>query len=98
MLYFFDGQMYCSDASSTAFGFPLVDAKLSKGPNREPYVTVPFDGTKYNLQNGAVVEWCPKNNPFRAILGSLKSANDAKPLPVFDTVLTDEEEVFVKLV
>lgn len=90
--------MYCSDAASTAFGFPLVDAKISEGPNREPHVTVPFDGTTYNLRTGQVVEWCPRNNPLRAVLGRLKSKESAKPLPVFDTVLTDTEDVFVKLV
>ena len=40
--------------------------------NGEPAVEVPLDGTVYDLDTGRVLEWCPKNNPIRMLLGSLK--------------------------
>lgn len=52
--------VYASDAASTAYQFPLVDAKLSNGPNGEVVCEVPLDGTQYDLRNGAVLKWCPK--------------------------------------
>ena len=33
---------------------------------------VPLDGTVYDLDSGRVLEWCPRNNPVRVLLGSLK--------------------------
>ena len=30
-----------------------------------------------------VIQWCPKNNPVRALLGSLKASVDPVPLPVY---------------
>lgn len=46
-----------------------------------------------------VIQWCPKNNPVRAMLGSLKGNVDPVPLPVYPvrveadgTILT----IFVK--
>jgi hypothetical protein len=30
-----------------------------------------------------VIQWCPKNNPVRAMLGSLKGNVDPVPLPVY---------------
>lgn len=58
---------------------------------------VPLDGTRYSLKTGAVIEWCPKNNPLRAVLGAIKSVSTPKPLPVYDCVVTDTDEVYVKL-
>ena len=33
---------------------------------------MPLDGTVYDLETGKVLVWCPKNNPLRFVLGSLK--------------------------
>lgn len=33
---------------------------------------VPLDGTVYDLETGRVLTWCPKDNPVRYVLGSLK--------------------------
>jgi len=35
-------------------------------------VEVPLDGTVYDLDTGRVLDWCPRNNPVRMLLGSLK--------------------------
>ena len=45
--------------------------------NGEPAVEVPLDGTVYDLDTGRVLEWCPKNNPIRMLLGSLKVSSFA---------------------
>ncbi len=37
-----------------------------------PAAEVPLDGTVYDLETGKVLVWCPKNNPLRFVLGSLK--------------------------
>lgn len=35
MLYNVDGEVYCSDANSTAFKFPLTHAKIVKGKQQD---------------------------------------------------------------
>ena len=30
-------------------------------------------GTEYDLTTGEVIQWCPKNNPVRQLLGALKA-------------------------
>jgi len=35
MLYNVDGDVYCSDANSTAFKFPLTHAKIVKGKQHD---------------------------------------------------------------
>lgn len=44
-----------------------------------------------------VLEWCPKNNPLRVVLGALKSAQEPQPLAVYDCVLTEADEIYVRL-
>eukprot|EP00803_Ostreobium_quekettii_P001458 evm.model.scf_161.13 EVM.evm.TU.scf_161.13 scf_161:124603-128203(-) len=51
VLYTVDGTVYCSDANSTAFKFPLSDAKIVKGDGG-PAVECPLDGTTYDLATG----------------------------------------------
>ena len=99
MLWLVDGDVYCSDAKSTAYEFPLLDGKVTNDTKTgRPIVEVPFDGTTYDLIDGSVIEWCPKNNPLRAVLGTFKSKEQAKALPVHACVRTDDGEVYVKLV
>lgn len=45
--------MYCSDANSTAYQFPLVDASILQ-TKAGPAVEVPLDGTTYDLATGKV--------------------------------------------
>eukprot|EP00193_Tetraselmis_chui_P011197 CAMPEP_0177770868 /NCGR_PEP_ID=MMETSP0491_2-20121128/11203_1 /TAXON_ID=63592 /ORGANISM="Tetraselmis chuii, Strain PLY429" /LENGTH=199 /DNA_ID=CAMNT_0019288209 /DNA_START=83 /DNA_END=682 /DNA_ORIENTATION=- len=71
---------YCSDANSTAFRYPMVDAKVVVDKNGEPVAEVPFDGTVYNLRTGDVITWCPKNNLFRSVIGSLKDKSEPVPI------------------
>lgn len=39
---------YCSDANSTAYKYPMVDAKVVIDKDGEPVAEVPFDGTVYS--------------------------------------------------
>ncbi|KAK3271357.1 hypothetical protein CYMTET_20282, partial [Cymbomonas tetramitiformis] len=61
-----------------------------------PMIEVPFDGTKYDLTTGQVVEWCPKSNPLRFILGSLKSNVSPISLKVYETMLNDDGSIYIK--
>lgn len=57
MLYSFEGNIYVSDAASTAYQYPLVDAKLAREPDSgRVTVEVPLDGTVYELSTGAVIK------------------------------------------
>ncbi|KAL0043970.1 hypothetical protein WJX82_009949 [Trebouxia sp. C0006] len=95
MLYNVDGDVYCSDANSTAFKFPLTHAKIVKGETG-PAVEVPLDGTIYDLETGKVLEWCPKNNLIRKVLGSIKSNQNPKKLKVYPAQVDDDGNISVK--
>ena len=74
-------RVYATEIYSTAFKYPLVDADVSAGPPAT--VTVPFDGSVYNLTDGSVVSWCPGNTPVRALLGAVKSRVEPAPIRVY---------------
>lgn len=48
------------------------------------------------LESGKVVAWCPKNNPLRQVLGSLKDKSDPVDLRVYP-VEVRKEKVWVNL-
>lgn len=95
MLYNVNGEVYCSDANSTAFKFPLTHAKIVKGESG-PAVEVPLDGTIYDLETGKVLEWCPKNNLIRKVLGSIKSNQNPKKLKVYPAQVDGDGNISVK--
>jgi nitrite reductase/ring-hydroxylating ferredoxin subunit len=82
-LYKVDTAVYCSDANSTAFKYPLSDASIIQLKNGQPAVEVKLDGTVYELKSGRVVSWCPKNSLVRNVLGSLKDKTEPEDLPVY---------------
>ena len=88
-------ELYCTDANSTAYGYPLADAILiqSKG---KVLVESKLDGTQYDLKTGKVISWCPKNNLLRRILGTLKDNVAPVDLTVH-AVSTKGGDVWVKL-
>ena len=87
--------IYCTDANSTAFKYPLSDAAIIE-TKTGPAVEVKLDGTVYDLSSGKVLSWCPKNNPFRSVLGSLKDKTEPEDLPVYPTRISGSN-VFVKI-
>ncbi len=54
MVYRHKNKVYCSDALSTAFKYPLVDGVILDGPDGRPVVETPLDGTQYDLATGQV--------------------------------------------
>lgn len=91
-----DSTIYCTDANSTAFKYPLADASIIQLKNGEPAVEVKLDGTVYELATGRVVSWCPKNNPIRSVLGSLKDKSEPEDLPTYPVDIRGDD-VWVNL-
>eukprot|EP00877_Chromochloris_zofingiensis_P012016 jgi/Chrzof1/7068/Cz02g09170.t1 len=96
MLYKFQGRVYCSDANSTAYKYPLTDAKVFNDGSTV-VVEVPLDGSMYDLQTGAVLKWCPKDSLVRNVLGTLKSNQEPTPLKAYPTYVTSKGDIWVKL-
>ena len=94
-LYKVGEQIFCTDANSTAYQYPLADANII-GLKTGPAVEVKLDGTVYDLATGKVMSWCPKNNPVRSLLGALKDKTEPTDLPVYPTKV-EGKKVFVKL-
>lgn len=95
-LYKVNDTVYCTDASSTAFKYPLADASILQLDKTGPAVEVKLDGTVYDLATGKVMSWCPKNNPVRSLLGSLKDKTEPEDLPVFP-VQVKGDDIWVNL-
>ncbi|GBF87826.1 hypothetical protein Rsub_00537 [Raphidocelis subcapitata] len=97
-IYKFGNKVFASELESTAFQFPLFDAKVMALDGRT-VVEVPLDGTQYDLATGAVLKWCPsEGNLVRAALGTLKSKQPQVPLKVYPTNVTTDGTLSVKLV
>lgn len=98
VLHSYKGTIYAMDAYSTAYQYPLLDGKLSDGPEGQPMIETPLDGTTYDLRTGKVIKWCPPNgNPLRGLLGNLKKSAAPVPLPVFPVVIKEDGAVAVRL-
>jgi nitrite reductase/ring-hydroxylating ferredoxin subunit len=97
VLYKVGDAVYCSDANSTAYQYPLTDATILDLPTG-PAVEVPLDGTQYDLATGKVLKWCPGDSPVRGVLGMLKSVTKAVDLPVYRTKVSENGRISVSLV
>lgn len=92
----YEAQYFCTDALSTAYKFPLVDSKLIQKKGI-PAIEVPLDGTVYELATGKVLDWCPKNTPVRALLGTLKAKEQPERLKTYETAITESGNLYAKL-
>lgn len=95
------GAYFCSDANSTAFKYPMIDAKVELDRETgEVTAEVPFDGTVYALNSkptpGAVKVWCPQNSIGRKELGALKSDEDPTPLKMYPVRVVEGGRLEVK--
>lgn len=88
-------QIFTTDAYSTAYKFPLVDAKVQEQADGSFTVTVPLDGTVYDLATGKVLKWCPGGNALQSVLQSMKKDSPAIDLPVYNTIVTPEGKIMV---
>jgi nitrite reductase/ring-hydroxylating ferredoxin subunit len=95
MVFMFEGKFYATEANGTAFKYPLVDAVISNG-EKGPVLTVPLDGTSYDLTTGEVLEWCPTDNFVRGIIGGLKKKTAPVALKVFQTKVASDNTVIFK--
>lgn len=97
VLHQYNGQIYAMDAYSTAYQYPLLDAKISDGADG-PTIETPLDGTVYDLKTGKVIKWVPSNgSPIRGLLRTLKASVQPVPLPVYPVVITPANRVMVRL-
>ena len=87
-------RVFCSEASSTAFKFPMSDAELGERGGR-PTATVPLERTSYFLDTGEVAEWCPGGNLLQNFFASLKRSSDPVPLKVFAVKIEEDGAIFV---
>ena len=88
--------VYCVEANSTAYKYPLADAGID---HERKTITSALDGTEYSLETGEVLTWCPKDNPIRFVLGSLKERERANleqhRLKVFPVEVLDNGEIWM---
>ena len=95
------GSYFCSDANSTAFKYPMIDAKVEfDKESGDVTAEVPFDGTVYVLNSkpkpGAVKVWCPQDTVGRRVLGAMKSKEDPIPLKMYPVRVVEGGRIEVK--
>jgi nitrite reductase/ring-hydroxylating ferredoxin subunit len=95
-MYLYKEEVYCSDALSTAFKYPLIDAKIFDGADGRPVVEVPLDGTQYDLKTGKVLVWCPNQGLVRSALSMLKKDQPQQDLKVYEVKVL-EDNVYAKV-
>ena len=107
LLWKLEGELFCSAVNSTAFQYPLLDAELVEpvpAGATGPVVRSKLDGTTYQLRDGKVLEWCPKEESalsLRNLFAGLKTNAPPVPLPVYavkTAAKTGEIEVFIPVV
>lgn len=101
VLYRAASSYFCSDANSTAFKYPMIDAKVEVDKDTgDVTAEVPFDGTVYVLNSkpvpGAVKTWCPQNTAARRLLGAMKSKETPVPLRMYPVRVVEGGRIEVK--
>ncbi|PNH11225.1 putative sodium/metabolite cotransporter BASS4, chloroplastic [Tetrabaena socialis] len=97
VLHLFNDTIFAMDAFSTAYQYPLLDAKLEEGPDG-PVIETPLDGTVYDLKTGKVIKWCPSDgSAIRGLLRTLKADVSPVPLTVYPVVVKPDGKVWVRL-
>ncbi|PNW78482.1 hypothetical protein CHLRE_09g395650v5 [Chlamydomonas reinhardtii] len=97
VLHQYQDTIYATNAYSTAYQYPLIDAKIEDGPEG-PTITTPLDGTIYDLKTGKVIKWVPSDgSPIRGLLRTLKADVAPVPLPVYPVVVKTDGNVMVRL-
>ena len=103
LLWKLEGELFCTAVNSTAFQYPLLDADVVEpvpAGATGPVVRSKLDGTTYQLRDGKVLEWCPKEESalsLRNLFAGLKTNAPPVPLPVYAmrTTKAGELEVFI---
>ncbi|KAG2454169.1 hypothetical protein HYH02_001204 [Chlamydomonas schloesseri] len=97
VLHQYQDTIYAMNAYSTAYQYPLIDAKIEDGPDG-PTITTPLDGTIYDLKTGKVIKWVPSDgSPIRGLLRTLKADVKPVPLPVYPVLVKTDGTVMVRL-
>jgi hypothetical protein len=103
LLWRLEGELFCTAVNSTAFQYPLLDAEVVQpvpAGATAPVVRVKLDGTTYQLRDGKVLDWCPKEDSplsLRNVFAGLKTNTTPVPLPVYAVRTTSAGviEVFI---
>lgn len=103
LLWRLEGELFCTAVNSTAFQYPLLDAEVVQpvpAGATAPVVRVKLDGTTYQLRDGKVLDWCPKEDSplsLRNVFAGLKTNTPPVPLPVYAVRATNAGviEVFI---
>lgn len=89
--------VFCSDAASTAYQYPLVDGKVLAEASG-PAIESPLDGSVYDLASGKVLRWCPsEGNLVRGLLGTLKKDVPAVDLKVYRAAVGPDGQLMIRL-
>ncbi|KAK9865964.1 hypothetical protein WJX84_008882 [Apatococcus fuscideae] len=91
-----DGNVYCTNANSTAFQFPLTNAKVMQRGGKNA-IESSLDGTVYDLESGKVLEWCPKNSLLRQLTGALKGNQPSVDIKTYRTQVDNDGAIYVKI-
>nr|PNR33890.1 hypothetical protein PHYPA_023706 [Physcomitrium patens] len=98
-----DNELYAIQANCTSCKFPVIEGTVSvaeaasDGPSQgETQIECPLCHTKFSLEDGRVVEYCPKDGPLAWAIGTLKQKEAPVPAKVYSARISKSGRVYVK--
>lgn len=98
-----DDALYAIQANCTSCKFPLIEGKVTTAEGGDDGTQVggaqiecPLCHTSFSLEDGKVVEYCPKDGPIAWAIGSLKSKEAPVDAKVYSARISKSGRVYVR--
>ncbi|KAG0565082.1 hypothetical protein M758_8G158300 [Ceratodon purpureus] len=94
--------LYAIQANCTSCKFPIIEGKTATAEGAEDgtpgdaQIECPLCHTKFSLEDGKVVEFCPKDGPIAWAIGTLKSKETPVDAKVYSARISKSGRVYVR--
>ena len=89
--------VYAVDGACRCCQFPMPSAQLAAEAGGAFSLTCGLCGTKYSLTDGAVLEFCPKNNPAQVVAALVNEKKGPQAMATLKTRVSKSGKVYLRL-
>ncbi|KAH7295310.1 hypothetical protein KP509_27G042300 [Ceratopteris richardii] len=83
-------------ANCTSCKFPIIEGKVSQPDDGALDITCPLCHTRFSLEDGAVLQYCPKDGPLQWFIGTLKEKATPEAAKIIPTRVSKAGRVYLR--
>lgn len=92
-----ESTVYATDGSCRCCLFPLTKGTVDQLPDGSYALSCGLCGTQYSLDDGQVLDFCPKKNPVQVMAALANEKKGAQNINVLKTRISQAGRVYVRL-